>query len=71
MDIHITDKGMDFVNKVARYLYEKTGVTHHITSPYHPQANGLVECLNHTTTYRLKTLIEEQTDWVDCLQTGV
>ena len=68
-DIHITDKGTDFVNKVARYLYEKTGVTHHITSPYHPQANGLVECLNHTTTDRLKTLIEEQTDWVDCLQT--
>ena len=69
MDIHITDKGTDFVNKVARYLYEKTGVTHHITSPYHPQANGLVEHLNWTTTDRLKMLIEEQTDWVDCLQT--
>ena len=69
MDIHITDKGMDFVNKVARYLYEKTGVTHHIKSPYQPQANGLMEHLNHTTTDRLKTLIEEQTDWVDCLQT--
>ena len=27
-----------------------------------------MECLNHTTTDRLKTLIEEQTDWVDCLQ---
>ena len=63
------DKGTDFVNKVARYLYEKTGVTHHRTSPYHPQVNGLVECLNCTTTDRLKTLIEEQTDWVDCLQT--
>ena len=60
---------MDFVNKVARYLYEKTGVTHHITSPYHPQANGLVEHLNQMTTDRLKMLIEEQTDWVDCLQT--
>ena len=68
-DIHITDKGTDFVNKVARYLYEKTGVTHLITSPYHPQANGLVEHLNQTTTDRLKTVIEQQTDWVDCLQT--
>ena len=38
-------------------------------SPYHPQANGLVEHLNQTTTDRLKTLIEQQTDWVDCLQT--
>ena len=68
-DIHITDKGMDLVNKLARYLYEKTGVTHHITSPYHPWANGLVEHLNQMTTDRLKMLIEEQTDWVDCLQT--
>ena len=59
----------DFVNKVARYLYEKTGVTHHIMSPYHPQANGFAEHLNQTTTDRLKTLIEQQTDWVDCLQT--
>ena len=63
------DKGTDFVNKVAKYLYEKTGVTHHITSPYHPQANGLVERLNRTTTDRLKTLIKEQHDWVECLQT--
>ena len=36
MDIHITDKGMDFVNKVARYLYEKTGVTHHINKSISP-----------------------------------
>ena len=50
-------------------MYEKTGVTHHIMSPYHPQANGLVEHLNQTTTDQLKTLIEQQTDWVDCLQT--
>ena len=69
MDIHITDKGTDFVNKVARYLYDKTGVTHHITSPYHPQANGLVKQLNRTTTDRLKTLVKQQSDWVDCLQT--
>ena len=63
------DKGTDFVNKVAKCLYKKTGVTHHITSPYHPQANGLVERLNKTTTARLKTLIKQQHDWVECLQT--
>ena len=57
------------MNKVARYLYEKTDVSHHIASPYHPQANGLVERLNHMTTDRLKVLIEKQEDWVQCLQT--
>ena len=44
---------MDFVNKVMRYLYDKTGVSHHITSPYHPKTNGLVERLYHMTTDRL------------------
>ena len=67
----ITDKGTDFVNKVVRYLYEKTGVCHHITSPYQPQANGLVEKLNHMTTDRLKVLMEKQEDWVQCRQTVV
>ena len=57
------------MNKVVRYLYEKTGVSHHITSPYYPQANGLVKRLNHTRTNRLKVLIEKQEDWVQCLQT--
>ena len=60
---------MDFVNKVDRYLYEMTGVSHHIISPYHPEANGLVERLNHTTTDRLKVLIQKQEDWVQYLQT--
>ena len=54
---------------MVRYQNEKTGVSQHITSPYHPQANGLVERLNHTTTDRLKALIEKQEDWVHCLQT--
>ena len=45
-DIFINDKGSEFVNLIAEDLYERTGVEQHITSPYHPQANGLVERLN-------------------------
>ena len=51
-DIHISDNGTEFVNLVAQDLYNHSGVQHHITLPYHPQANGLVERLNRTTTDR-------------------
>ena len=68
-DIHISDNSTEFVNLVAQDLYNCSGVQHHVTLPYHPQANGLVEILNRTTTDRLKTMIKKQSDWVDALQT--
>ena len=42
-DIHISDNETEFVNLVAQDLYNHSGVQHHVTSPYHLQANGLVE----------------------------
>ena len=48
-DIHISDRGKEFVYNVARELYRKCGVKHRITTPYHPQANGMIEHLNRTT----------------------
>lgn len=53
-DIHISDNGTEFVNLIAEDLYKRSGVQHWVTLPYHPQANGLVERLNRTTTDRLK-----------------
>ena len=49
MDIHISDRGKEFVNNMARELYKKCGVKHGITMLYHPQANGMIEHLNRTT----------------------
>ena len=57
------------MNKIAHELNTWAGCTHRITSPYHPQANGLVERLNQTTTDRLPTTIETQDDWVSALPT--
>ena len=68
-DIFISDNGTEFVNKIAWELNNRTGCTHRVTSPYHPQANGLVEKLNRTTTHRLWTTIENQDDWVSALPT--
>ena len=66
-DIFISDNRTEFVNKIAWELNNRAGCTHRITSPYHPQANGLVERLNRTTTDRLHTTIESQDDWVSAL----
>ena len=47
-DIFINDNGNEFVNLITEDLYERTGVQQCTTSPYHPQANGLVERVNRT-----------------------
>ena len=48
-NIHITDQGREFCNQAAILFYKMTGIKHRVTSPYHPQANGLVERQNRTT----------------------
>ena len=72
-DIHISDRGKEFVNNMARELYKKCGVRHRITTLYHPQANGMIECLNRTTgEIILKMMRKEnkQKDWVNYLPTS-
>ena len=39
----ISDGGSHFTNSHFRSLLKKYGVHHHVTTPYHPQANGQVE----------------------------
>ena len=47
IDVHITDKITEFVNKIAKQLYKQMGCVQCITSPYHPNANGLVRLINY------------------------
>ncbi len=39
----ITDQGREFCNSLNEELMRLYGGRHRVTSPYHPQANGLVE----------------------------
>ena len=47
--VTISDQGGEFVSHVNTAFMNLTGISHIITSAYHPQANGEVERFNRTT----------------------
>jgi len=44
--IILSDRGTHFKNKLVEELCEKFEIKHKLSSPYHPQTNGLVESFN-------------------------
>ena len=46
-NVNITKNGTEFVNKIEKQLYERTGCVQCITSPYHPNANRLIRLINN------------------------
>ena len=67
-EIQINDQGREFVNASSTRLHELTGVKQRITSPYHPQSNGLTERNNRTIQNSLlKVLEEKEEDWARAL----
>ena len=65
----MTDNRTEFVKKISKELYARCNVAHHITSPYHPAVNGLIERLNRTTTEMIVKGLNKQGDWPDFVQT--
>jgi len=51
--------GTYFVNRVIEDLTEKFRIKYHLSSPYHPQTNGLVEKFNQTLCEKLVKLAKE------------
>ena len=50
----LSDQGTEFLNEIVKNLTKSIGVEHRITSPYHPQTNGLTERFNQTLIQSLK-----------------
>ena len=50
-----SDQGRQFTSNVWHQLCERLGTTHIRTSPYHPQANGMVERAHRSLKESLKT----------------
>src|ERR1043166_6074679 len=63
-----TDQGTHFINQVIKQLTDKFKIRHSRSSPYHPQANGLVERFNRTLCEGLAKVCEEITEWDDYIQ---
>ena len=60
----VSDKGGQFVGKLAHALYRYMRIRKQATSAYHPQANGLCERMNGTIVQGLKTMAEDHPeDW--------
>jgi transposase InsO family protein len=42
----ISDGGTHFCNKPFKFLMKKYGITHKVSTPYHPHTGGQVEIAN-------------------------
>ena len=58
-----SDQGTHFVNETIKLLTEKFRIRHSLSSPYHPQSNGLVERFNKTLCEGIAKVGETIFDW--------
>jgi len=60
----LSDQGSQFVSEVMQEVYRLFSIQHITSTPYHPQANGLVEKFNGTLKSMIKKLcLERPSDW--------
>ena len=61
--IILTDRGTHFNNILISCLMEKFQIKHLLSTPYHPQTNGLVERFNRTLSESLSKMSTKTHDW--------
>ncbi|RWS23056.1 Pol polyprotein-like protein, partial [Leptotrombidium deliense] len=60
----LSDRGLQFLSKVAKNIYDLMNTAHVKTTSYHPQTNGLVERFNRTLNIMLSMFVsKDQRDW--------
>ncbi len=60
----ISDRGTHFCNKVVKSLFTKHGITHRVSTAYHPQTNGLAELSNREIKNILSKMVNlDRKDW--------
>jgi len=61
--IILTDQGTHFKNKLVEELCKKFEIKHKLSSPYHPQTNGLVERFNRTLCETIAKITQREDQW--------
>jgi len=61
--IILSDRGTHFNNKMIKELMQRFQIKHNLSTPYHPQTNGLVERFNRTLCESLAKTIEYDDEW--------
>lgn len=56
----VTDQGKNYVSKDFRKWLENHDIKWRVSSPYHPQTNGMVEKMNHSLVVRLRIKCHEK-----------
>ena len=60
----VSDRGTHFCNKVVDNLFSKFGVTHKVSTAYHPQTNGQAEVSNREVKQVLEKIVKpSKKDW--------
>src|SRR6266542_1762647 len=63
-----SDRGTHFVNEIIQRLTKRFKIKHSLSSPYHPQSNGLVERFNKTLCEEIAKIAEELGSWDQYIQ---
>ena len=64
----ITNYGSDFQNVMMTELIDQLGLRHNSSTPYYPQANGLVEAINKVLVTMIRGIIGiQKTNWYSML----
>lgn len=60
----ISNRGSQFTSQQWKEFLDQKGIKQHLTTPYHPQSNGIDERFNGTIVKMLKMYVDEtQSDW--------